>query len=1590
MIRELQNIPENKVFNIEDPLNLSYLTSEKCLSLHRTNVRLSGNQKLVHKNDSNIFIESINSSDYLNRSMFKGYKVDTNQGYLFNLKQFLSQSSKESSIYEVRKEEELVSKEFSNQYPQLYKWGAYTEVNDIIANTELPNSYRFFAPIWVYNTLPDRFLIFRVSNNELSTLEDYFNNATLVHSVSMKEDTKYGKYLRTLTNHNSFRDASIFANFGTNEITYHGINYKTGRFGYAKESNLTSFLANERTITEFNNAVTNGWMRNGLICSNLLNLEFVFSDTTSQIGFNNYIGMYVWDNEISKYEANKLEKIKNTIILSETDTETIHFKTKNNNRNELDVYNKTISIVNATQLEKVSINPIAEIQLPYPPVPGTSILIQYNELTELQIDITHDIYDSNNTTESLMKIANIINDKSTPNIIISAFVNEDTLIIKSEILDIEYENIKIILPHVFTINRPKYYNGISSDEDTFKMITDADITLSSIDFTNADIAEVDGIEYRLDKSFSYMGIPVIRLLDDYDKLPYINDSLIKIKQITNPKYYISRIVKHVDFHTTMKESPYYDVWDYSFYDYQYVFGQLLIPIFKKELDNTIEPDEIELINSYRDLFKFGYDEKLYTIDTGNIVILRNDSLQNLNNKEMLINTIDNISLIPNSTVKNEFLRLHEESLLEIRNVNILEPIVAKFVNTNGMDSYNNPISLNIDAARRYDNFQYNIDKSVRSNQDHSHQWFMLGAGPGLFDNESKEFRLYLDTINKQLGYANIPITETTKHNSITLNQVNDSYDITNTDIDVYQYLTYRLSDNDKTFYNKYGYVNMFKQDGTANYNAIYRGVEYSITGDYRDYRFAVIMINELTPSVTATITSPYTLVDNRQFKTLTLIISYKISDRYITTFNDRNSFYVDRSFLYFSNKYYASNTLADLNKLEDFTDVQLLAFDDSMGHYYNGDIVTITRKIDIERETESSSLTETLNSWYTLDNEGEPIFSLLLGIESQLIGDSFVDMIDIPSKPNEKTNFSWVVTSVQSDNSLTIMIRYTAYDIVSISPSEIWCKDIFMEFIPAYVRLYNDNETDSFIEVTMDDIVLNNSSTINVGGRIYNVPFWDKISSSSFTELPISNAKGFTKGLKLTNEFYEEIIDDKFIHPSIITNSKWVRTNSSGKKIISFNETKQIDSLSGYFLEQDQFWFISKDLIKNSSSTVNALGSKNSIVNEYSIGNLQLVLDLYPIKAIIVDSNNFIETSKKLNMLPLSTTLTLLTLNWSDETKTLNRGNNIITYAIRRQDGNYNPLFKTILQPHTFRTSSYITRVESINDIVTSDIGQLYWVSKNKQLFECIGEEKDTRQSLIELSKYNDDIIHLETFDDINNINNRYIGQMFYIKDLDLLYILYNSIHIKDIVNIDMPDREYVNCILPKNINPIWVGRHIATIDSNFDNYCEEVIDNGLRHISCHNFYKAIYDGKEYDVIADAALCEQKNYISSVYMNDRRKIFQYTAHSNTINLIDITINDLGKYFIKYVNTKYIDYSEMLLALKLYNKDLNRDNILFEKFNYELYKHHYEEFLHKHYKVTSIIEDGGKRIEFMYTNISEISIDYSKLNSKNLIITFSKL
>jgi hypothetical protein len=142
-------------------------------------------------------------------------------------------------------------------------------------------------------------------SNENNIIEDFISPSDIVAIYDLSETTNLGKYLRNHLNDSLFNEDSTFVNFDNKSITYNGIDINTGVLTTKIES-ISDLLDVELDIIDFDEHITQGFERNRLVSSNLINLEFLFDDPkSSSYTFNRYFGFYCDDLDIGSFFVDK-------------------------------------------------------------------------------------------------------------------------------------------------------------------------------------------------------------------------------------------------------------------------------------------------------------------------------------------------------------------------------------------------------------------------------------------------------------------------------------------------------------------------------------------------------------------------------------------------------------------------------------------------------------------------------------------------------------------------------------------------------------------------------------------------------------------------------------------------------------------------------------------------------------------------------------------------------------------------------------------------------------------------------------------------------------------------------------------------------------------------------------------------------------------------------------------------------------------------------------------------------------------------------------------------------------------------------------
>lgn len=117
---------------------------------------------------------------------------------------------------------------------------------------------------------------------------------SVIKTFDLTEKTTIGKYIRQIRNDKNFPASPLTARFDKNLMTtWNGVAYQSGVFA-SKGELLDSYWQKGTTTIGFDDYITGGFMRHGIICANLLNLEFLFEDTaTPYYDIPRYLGFYV-------------------------------------------------------------------------------------------------------------------------------------------------------------------------------------------------------------------------------------------------------------------------------------------------------------------------------------------------------------------------------------------------------------------------------------------------------------------------------------------------------------------------------------------------------------------------------------------------------------------------------------------------------------------------------------------------------------------------------------------------------------------------------------------------------------------------------------------------------------------------------------------------------------------------------------------------------------------------------------------------------------------------------------------------------------------------------------------------------------------------------------------------------------------------------------------------------------------------------------------------------------------------------------------------------------------------------------------------
>lgn len=311
---------------------MAAISKKTSFGLLRTNPKLTTNIKLVVNSKDSLFLESIDATSKLENSIYKGFKVNSNNNYAFDVQRFYSQKNTlldKADAYYIGENDESkdVQNRYSDQYDFRYCYGSYPKTSRIHEE-----EFAIFSPIWIEaNNIPDYFVIFKIpgpvsfnlDDPSISNLiddkekdlvldqlisdpsnffENYIKNIEIIKTFDLTEKTNIGRYLRNHVNHPRFPEYSTYISFEKDNYSYwNGISYDLGGYAESAENIYEEFILKDKTITESDDFITSGFERHGIIHPNIINLEFLFDEEFEKVEFNRYFGLYVSEAQLGQF-----------------------------------------------------------------------------------------------------------------------------------------------------------------------------------------------------------------------------------------------------------------------------------------------------------------------------------------------------------------------------------------------------------------------------------------------------------------------------------------------------------------------------------------------------------------------------------------------------------------------------------------------------------------------------------------------------------------------------------------------------------------------------------------------------------------------------------------------------------------------------------------------------------------------------------------------------------------------------------------------------------------------------------------------------------------------------------------------------------------------------------------------------------------------------------------------------------------------------------------------------------------------------------------------------------------------------------------
>lgn len=263
-------------------------------ALLRANPKLTGNIKVVVDSDENLYLDTFKVSLGLSQFQYRHISINPSEYY----GRTIMSKMKDMPPEDMYKVEDTcfnlfaMADGYDGQYYDKYNYGVRTNFDRLYKE-----NFALLAPICIRKTLPDFFLIFKITNNDIikgnNTSILNYNNVKFVKSFDMRSGTNIGKYIRNILDNARTFVGDVYTGYSYDHFNgYNGISLDRGVVACMYESTVDERMFNNQVA--MNNWYTLGFERNHMVSKDIINLEFMFNDTDEELFSNpSYFGVYV-------------------------------------------------------------------------------------------------------------------------------------------------------------------------------------------------------------------------------------------------------------------------------------------------------------------------------------------------------------------------------------------------------------------------------------------------------------------------------------------------------------------------------------------------------------------------------------------------------------------------------------------------------------------------------------------------------------------------------------------------------------------------------------------------------------------------------------------------------------------------------------------------------------------------------------------------------------------------------------------------------------------------------------------------------------------------------------------------------------------------------------------------------------------------------------------------------------------------------------------------------------------------------------------------------------------------------------------------